>query len=157
MPQICRWPGRIGPAVTDQVCITMDLTATCLAAAGVAPAADYPLDGVDLLPVLTGQAAQNERTLFWRMGNRRQRAVRRGDWKYLKVAEREFLFDLAYDPRERGNLVEEATGSCSPNCGHCGKTGTVTCFRYRRRDHADVEFGRHALVVLDSLFCYCGQ
>ncbi|MGH7049834.1 MAG: hypothetical protein ACREE5_04240, partial [Acetobacteraceae bacterium] len=34
-----------------------------------------------------------------------QRAVRRGDWKYLKVAEREFLFDLAWDPRERGNLA----------------------------------------------------
>ena len=57
VPQICRWPGHIGPGrVTDQVCITMDLTATCLAAAGVAPAPDHPLDGVDLLPVLTGQA-----------------------------------------------------------------------------------------------------
>jgi arylsulfatase A-like enzyme len=41
------------------------------------------------------------------MGNRHQRAVRRADWKYLKVAEREFLFDLAYDPRERGNLARK--------------------------------------------------
>ena len=38
------------------------------------------------------------------MRNRYQRAVRRGGWKYLKVAEREFLFDIAYDPRERGDL-----------------------------------------------------
>jgi len=93
--------------VTDQVCITMDLTATCLAAAGVTAAPAYPLDGRDLLPVLTGQAPASERTLYWRMGNRQQRAVRRGDWKYLKVAEREFLFDLAYDPRERGNLARK--------------------------------------------------
>ncbi|MGH7055883.1 MAG: sulfatase family protein [Stellaceae bacterium] len=106
IPQICWWPGHIPPGrVTDQVCITMDLSATCLAAARVAPAADYPFDGRDLLPVLLGEAAAGERTLYWRMGNRSQRAVRRGDWKYLKVAEREFLFDLAWDPRERGNLA----------------------------------------------------
>jgi arylsulfatase A-like enzyme len=36
VPQICWWPGRVAAgAVTNQVCITMDLTATCLAAAGV--------------------------------------------------------------------------------------------------------------------------
>jgi arylsulfatase A-like enzyme len=108
VPQICWWPGRVlAGKATDQVCITMDLTATCLAAAGVAAAPDYPLDGRDLLPVLTGQIPPIERTLYWRMGNRRQRAVRRGDWKYLKVADREFLFDLAYDPRERGNLARK--------------------------------------------------
>jgi arylsulfatase A-like enzyme len=108
IPQICWWPGRIAPGqITDQVCITMDLSATCLAAAGVAAAPDYPLDGRDLLPVLAGRAPASERTLYWRMGNRQQRAVRRGDWKYLKVAEREFLFDLAWDPRERGNLARK--------------------------------------------------
>lgn len=105
VPQICRWPGHIAPGgTTDQVCITMDLTATCLTAAGVASAADYPPDGVNLLPVLTGQAGEFERTLYWRMRNRYQRAVRRGGWKYLKVAEREFLFDIDYDPRERGDF-----------------------------------------------------
>ncbi len=38
VPQIAWWPGRI-PAgqATDQVAISMDLTATCLAAAGVSP------------------------------------------------------------------------------------------------------------------------
>jgi arylsulfatase A-like enzyme len=83
----------------------MDLTATCLAAANVAPAADHPLDGKDLLPVLTGQTPAGARTLYWRMANRSQRAVRRGDWKYLKVSDKEFLFDIGYDPRERGNMA----------------------------------------------------
>jgi arylsulfatase A-like enzyme len=105
VPQICWWPRRVVTGkVTDQVCITMDLIATCLAAAGVAAAPTYPLDGRDLLPVLTGQAPTSERTLYWRMGNRLQRAVRCAHWKYRKVAEREFLFDLAYDPRERNNF-----------------------------------------------------
>jgi arylsulfatase A-like enzyme len=85
----------------------MDLTATCLAAAGVAPAADYPPDGLNLLPVLAGRAPVFERTLYWRMRNRYQRAVRRGGWKYLKVAEREFLFDIEYDPRERGDVSKK--------------------------------------------------
>jgi arylsulfatase A-like enzyme len=106
VPQICCWPGRI-PAgtVSDQVCITMDLSATCLAAAAVAASPEYPPEGIDLMPVLSGSAASFERTLYWRMRNRYQRSVRRGNWKYLKVADREFLFDIAYDPRERGNLA----------------------------------------------------
>jgi arylsulfatase A-like enzyme len=108
VPQICWWPGRIAAGtVTDQVSITMDLSATCLAAAGATAASDCPPDGVDLLLHLTGATPEFERTLYWRMGNRRQRAVRRGDRKYLKVADREFLFDIAYDPRERGDLAKK--------------------------------------------------
>ena len=48
-----------------------------------------------------------KRTLYWRMRNRYQRAVRRGGLKYLKVSDREFLFDLDYDPRERGDLSKK--------------------------------------------------
>jgi arylsulfatase A-like enzyme len=108
VPQICRWSGRIEPGrITDQVSITMDLTATCLAAAEVAPVPGYPLDGVDLLPVLTGQTAEFERTLYWRMRHRYQRSVRRGGWKYLKVADNEYLFDIEYDLRERGDLSKK--------------------------------------------------
>jgi arylsulfatase A-like enzyme len=108
VPQIVWWPGHIKAGqVTDQVCITMDLTATCLAAANVMPGAGHPLDGRDLLPVLTGQAPPSECTLYWRMANRSQRAVRRGDWKYLKVRDKEYLFDIGYDPRERGNMARK--------------------------------------------------
>jgi arylsulfatase A-like enzyme len=36
---MCRWSGRIERGrITDQVTITMDLPATCLAAAGAGPA-----------------------------------------------------------------------------------------------------------------------
>lgn len=41
------------------------------------------------------------------MRNRYQRAVRRGRWKYLKVADREFLFDIEFDSRERGDLSQK--------------------------------------------------
>ena len=61
----------------------------------------YPLDGESLLHLMTDRNPTWERTLYWRMANRRQRAVRRGDWKYLKVNDRELLFDLGFDVRER--------------------------------------------------------
>ncbi len=51
-----------------------------------------------------------QRTLFWRLANRQQRAVRSGDWKYLKVGDREFLFDIGWDPRERGDLARKHPG-----------------------------------------------
>ena len=104
VPQVVWWPGRVAAGlVSDQVTISMDLTATCLAAAGVAPDPMHPPDGLDLLPLLAGNVPM-ERALFWRLANRQQRAVRRGNWKYLKVREQEFLFDLAWDPRERANF-----------------------------------------------------
>jgi arylsulfatase A-like enzyme len=108
VPQIVWWPARI-PAgvVSPQVTISMDLTATCLAATGVPFDPAHPLDGLDLLPLLAANQPTVQRTLFWRLANRQQRAVRRGDWKYLKVGEREFLFDIAWDPRERGNLASK--------------------------------------------------
>jgi arylsulfatase A-like enzyme len=108
VPQIVCWPAAI-PAgrVSDQVTISMDMTATCLAAAGVLPPAATPLDGLDLLPQLTGSADTAERTLFWRMKERGQRAIRAGRWKYLKVGETEYLFDLDYDWRERTSFAAE--------------------------------------------------
>ncbi len=41
--------------------------------------------------------------MFWRMKHRQQRAFRQGDWKYLKVEQDEYLFNLSQDARERAN------------------------------------------------------
>ena len=47
-----------------------------------------------------------DRRLFWRFGYNEQRAVRQGDYKYLKINDNEFLFNIAEDPLERGNLKD---------------------------------------------------
>ena len=105
VPMLVRWPGRIVPGSTgEQVMVSMDWMPTLLAAAGVEPDPAYPTDGEDLLPVLTGRAPPRPRRVFWRYKAHGQRAVRDGDWKYLRIAGNEFLFDLAGDPRERANL-----------------------------------------------------
>ena len=103
VPAIVRWPGVI-PAgqVTDQAAITMDWTATILAATGTAPDRAYPLDGEDLMPLCTGKKAVTDRSLFWRVAQ--YDAARMGRWKYLKESGREHLFDLSSDPGEKADV-----------------------------------------------------
>jgi arylsulfatase A-like enzyme len=107
IPAVICWPDRIqAGVVSDQVTVTMDWLPTLLEAAGTAPHADYPTDGISVLPMLTGMAAPVVRRLFWRYKSNAQRAVRDGDIKYLMILENSFLFDVVADPRERGNLRE---------------------------------------------------
>ena len=110
VPAMVRWPGVI-PAgqVTEQAAITMDWTATILAATGTPPDAAYPLDGDDLMPMCTGKRAMYDRTLFWR--TKLRDAARVGNWKYLKDDGKEYLFDLAVDPGEKADLRANDPGT----------------------------------------------
>jgi arylsulfatase A-like enzyme len=104
VPWIAHWPQGIPVGgVTEQQCMTMDWSATMLAAAGVAADPRYPLDGVSLLPVLRDAGKTFARPLHWRMNHRGQRALRDGDWKYLQVDGNEYLFNIPADERERAN------------------------------------------------------
>jgi arylsulfatase A-like enzyme len=65
--------------------------------------AAYPLDGISLLPVLKDPTSSFRRPLHWRMNHRGQRALRDGDWKYLRVDGHDYLFNIPADERERAN------------------------------------------------------
>lgn len=107
VPYVVRWPARVPAGATSpQLAITMDWVATFLDAAGVAPHPEHPLDGASLLRVLEAPSKPFERELFWRMKFRRQRAMRAGNWKWLSIEGREYLFNLAMDRRERANLAK---------------------------------------------------
>ncbi|HEY0591061.1 MAG TPA: sulfatase-like hydrolase/transferase [Thermoanaerobaculia bacterium] len=110
VPCVFRWPARLpGKRVSRQPAITMDLTATILAAAGATPRADRPLDGIDLLPILRGDAPAPERTFYWRAagGRTADRAVREGRWKFVGQSPYfpGLLFDLEADRGERKDLA----------------------------------------------------
>lgn len=84
VPFFVKWPAKI-PAgkVSDDPVIQIDVLPTVLAAAGVEVKADWKLDGVNLLPHLTGDAkAIPHDALYWRFGA--QMAIRKGDWKLVK-------------------------------------------------------------------------
>lgn len=123
VPFIISWKGNL-PAgkVEDRPIIQLDLHPTALAAAGVEAKPEWKLDGVNLLPYLTG--AKSERpheTLYWRFGQ--QIALRKGDWKLVKGAslgerrglvrdgtastEGAELYNLAKDIGEQTNLADK--------------------------------------------------
>ena len=114
VPLLLRWPGRLkAGSISSQVGITMDLTASILAAARVSPPDHYRPEGLDLVGLLQ-KGDVVERTLFWRLptapavtGNPplTQRAVRRGNWKYVDDRGQYLLFDLGDDPGERNDVA----------------------------------------------------
>ncbi|WP_428027401.1 sulfatase family protein [Altererythrobacter sp.] len=106
VPGIVRFPGRI-PAGVDsaQMASTMDWMPTILDAAGVKPRQDQVLDGISLLPPLASGRSIN-RSLFWKFQGHNQRAARVGNWKYLKLDDNEFLFDLSVDSLERADMAK---------------------------------------------------
>jgi arylsulfatase A-like enzyme len=99
-----RWPGKIPAGTTSrQPMITMDIAATVCGATGT----KIDSEGIDLMPILSGSRTPVERTLFWRIdrADRKQRAVRKGDLKYIHDGTIEMLFDLAKDPSERQDIA----------------------------------------------------
>jgi arylsulfatase A-like enzyme len=108
VPCLIRWPERLPRgAVSSQPAILMDVTASVLATAGSSPAPDRPLDGIDLFAILAGKAPPRERTFFWRMDSpvRKQKAIRRGHWKYVRDGNADLLFDVVGDPGERDDVI----------------------------------------------------
>ncbi|MEP6636681.1 MAG: sulfatase-like hydrolase/transferase [Acidobacteriota bacterium] len=105
VPAIVRWPNTI-PAgvVTQQAAITMDWTSTMLAAGNARADSGYPLDGMNLLPVIRGSKPVDRRTFFWRTSE--QEAALKGHWKYLNDGTQEYLFDLSVDAREQADFRE---------------------------------------------------
>jgi arylsulfatase A-like enzyme len=117
VPFVIRWPGRLpaGTTYAAQV-IQLDLLPTALAAAGVEVKPDWKLDGVNLLPFLTGQRNDKpHETLYWRFGQ--QMAIRHGDWKLVRydtAADGEpagvtpaKLYNLAADIGESNDLLAQ--------------------------------------------------
>ena len=109
VPWIAHWPEGIAKpgSTTAQHCMTMDWSATLVDIGGGKAHVDYPFDGVSLKPLLANPAATFERPLYWRMNHRGQRALRSGDWKYLRVDGNDYLFNVVADARERANLVKQ--------------------------------------------------
>jgi arylsulfatase A-like enzyme len=119
VPFIIRWKGRLPEGKTDsRPIIQLDVFPTVMAAAGVTPQRERQLDGVNLLPFLTGAASGSPHdALYWRLGD--NMAIRLGDWKLVKTHEGPLgddpavlndlsgaeLFDLSTDIGETRNLA----------------------------------------------------
>lgn len=112
VPMLVKWPAKIAPGTSvDKPVAHIDVMPTLAAAAGAPMPQDIEIDGVDLLPLATGEGADNwdRQTLFWQSDH--YQVVRHGDWK-LQVNNRrtdglqKWLYNLADDPTEQNNLVD---------------------------------------------------
>lgn len=106
VPLIARWPGHIAAGTTRQPMMTMDWMPTLLDLAGATPHPEYPLDGMSMAAILREPEKTYPRPMFWRMTYRQQCAAIHGAWKYLRLDENEFLFNIDIDARERANLKD---------------------------------------------------
>jgi arylsulfatase A len=112
VPCIIRWPGKIQDnTVSDQVCISFDLSHSILNMAGV-NTEQLKTEGCDIVAHVSRGEQDFERTLYWRAkrGNSVKKAIRDGDYKYLTEIVNdstlfEKLFKLDEDPSEQHDLL----------------------------------------------------
>ena len=108
VPFIAQWKGKIPAGKTyDLPVLNLDVLPTAIIAAGGKTDPSWQLDGVDLMPYLTGkQTSRPHQTLYWRYGP--QWAIRHGDLK-LVVSKggsgQPELYDLATDIGESKDLA----------------------------------------------------
>jgi arylsulfatase A-like enzyme len=108
VPAIASWKGKILPGqVIDEPVMLFDFFTTAVTAAGLGLPDDRPMDGVDLIPFLTGkQKGTIHPALFWRTDF--VKTVRRGEWKLI-VHERDGwqrLYRLSDDLQEETDLSD---------------------------------------------------
>jgi arylsulfatase A-like enzyme len=85
VPFLVSWPGKL-PANKeyDGIVSALDVLPTALVAAGIHESPDKPLDGVDLIPYLSGaKEGTPHEVLYWRHLESGQWAIRNNDWKLV--------------------------------------------------------------------------
>jgi arylsulfatase A-like enzyme len=105
VPFLIAWPGTIpGGQIYEHPISALDVAATAAEVASIGNRSG--LDGVNLLPYLTGEnKAPPHEALMWRWSA--QSAIREGKWKLLRGGDREYLYDLDADLEEKHNLASQ--------------------------------------------------
>jgi arylsulfatase A-like enzyme len=83
-PCIAAWPGRITPGtVINEPLHIVDLFPTFVKAAGGSLEQKLPLDGCDIMPVLTEDKPSPHEDILLNAITRNDGAIRKGDWKLI--------------------------------------------------------------------------
>ena len=118
VPFLMQWKGKLpGGKVYENMVSSLDIVPTTLALAGAKIRPEWQLDGVNLLPYISGdKPGKPHKTLFWRYkawSNKPEQdgwAVRQGDWMLVRNGWSRTLpalYNLATDPRQSKDLSRE--------------------------------------------------
>lgn len=117
VPACAEWPGVIpAGSSTDVRCSTVDFLPTVASIVGESftGKSARPIDGIDLMPIVRGEDANQDRKLFFGYRRLHQgidgKAIICGDWKLLQEAKKSGnvrLFNIAEDPYEQRDLSKK--------------------------------------------------
>ena len=102
VPFVMKWPGQLPAGETyGSPIISLDIFPTAAAVAGAHIPTDRKIDGVNLMPHITGKGSPPPHDkLYWRTGGGQAFAVRQGNWKLVKIGNHTELYDLEADISE---------------------------------------------------------
>ncbi|MEM9399153.1 MAG: sulfatase [Verrucomicrobiota bacterium] len=114
-PLLVKWPGKTKMnSICDVPVIGTDFYPTMLEIAGLPPKSDEHVDGVSMVPLLTGEKEELERkNLYWHYPHYHRTkpygAIRSINWKLIEFFEDGHLelYNLETDPYEKTNLAAE--------------------------------------------------
>ena len=109
MPAFVNWPARLKPRTVNEPLHMVDVMPTLLALAGGTGSADHPFDGRDMWKTIADGAPGPTDDVLINV-ELFAGAVRKGDWKLIKIAllpGKTELFNLAKDPGETTNVAAE--------------------------------------------------
>lgn len=107
VPFTMQWPNKIKAGIKyDKPIIALDIFATAAAAASAEKYIKNEIDGVDLLPYINGdKSGLPHEYLFWQNPDKDIDVIRDERYKYIRVKEEEFIFDLLNDISEENNII----------------------------------------------------
>ena len=116
VPFLMKWPGHLPGGIDyHEPVVSLDIFGTAAAVANAPVPKDRLIDGVNLLPFLSGESTGSpHQELFWRVGSKA--AIRAGDWKLLRNPDRRQpdatweLYNLRDDIGEASNIAAEHPG-----------------------------------------------
>ena len=109
VPMAVQWKGTVPSGVVcDEPVSLLDIFTTAASIAGAPLPEDRAYDGVDLLPLVTGETTTLPReALFWR--THYAKAIRMGEWKLIvdDAAGHAILYNLSEDKEEQRDVAAE--------------------------------------------------
>ena len=108
VPFTMQWPNKIKPGtIYDKPIIALDIFATVASAAKAEKYIKNEIDGVNLIPYLSGKKPGSPHEyLYWKNPDKDIDVIRDDRYKYLRIKNDEYIFDLKNDISEESNIID---------------------------------------------------